>query len=62
MLPTSPVHVATRSGVLGNGMPLASFGAQTPSLSLHHSLLAQSVSTRQPLLHNPLSGSHTLPT
>ncbi len=61
MLPTAAVHVLTRPGSLGRGMPLAIFRTHMPALSLHHSVFGHSMSTRQPVLHRPLIGSQTVP-
>jgi len=61
LLAAASEQVATRAGSLGRGSSLASLGAHMPSLSLHHSVLGQSLSRRQPLLQRPLFGSQTLP-
>jgi len=61
LLATCAEQVATRLGSLGSGSSLVSFGVHVLWLSLHQSLLGQSLSSRQPLLHRPLLGSQTLP-
>jgi len=65
-LPTAAVQVATSGGLPGSGVPLSSFGVQSPDPpggALHHWSALQSASAWHPALgpHAPLVVSHTGP-
>src|SRR5262249_23164401 len=63
-IPTLPMHVETVEGVVGSGVPFASFGWHMPgagATASHHWVALQSVSLKQPETQSPVVVLHTLP-